>query len=283
MKNTPGLIGVLLLLCMAQYGCVQLKEVHAFTETSQKALENDHQIGYEYADYCWDSCYLYNVSGKQLMDFDCDCSHAEIYDMLINKEYRVLGDYFIALGKLSGAKSTIDFAPVATAVAAGTYGALVITSTESSVVTALSTAASDLFTTKYKSKTIKEILVKYHDTAAIAMELLQLHIDNLKSMIGLMRTKLQQRCDLLMAKTAASPASSVDAAAAEKWAIVYIYKQKYRELERIMASYDKRYRSLDKIRQGHITLYENVNDLKSDGFKKRIIGLATDIIYINNH
>lgn len=264
----------LLLLCITQIGCVQLKEVFAFTETSQKALESDHQIGYGYADYCFDSCYLYNVSGQQLVDFDCNCGNAEVYDSLIKNEYRILGEYFAALGKLAGAKSTINFAPIGTAVAAGTYGSLTITSTESSVVNALATAATDLFTTKYKSKKIKEIIVTCHDTLSVAMELLKLHIDNLKSMIELMRLKVQQRCDLLMAKTPTD---------AEKWTIVYTYKQKIKQLGQITASYNKRYQSLDKIQQGHTTLYENINDLNSQALKKRILDLAYNIIYLSNN
>ena len=106
------------------------------------------------------------------------------------------------------------------------------------------------------------------------MEIMQLHIDNLKSMIGLMRTKLQLRGDLLMNGTPTD---------GEKWGIVYTYKQKYKELGRIIATYDKRYQSLEKIKLGHIALYENVNDLHSEGLKKKILGFAYDIIYINNH
>jgi hypothetical protein len=274
MKNTRVLIAGLFLLCIVQYGCVQFKEVSQFTDSSLKSLENDQQIGYGYADYCFDSCYIFNISGRQLVDFDCNCGNAEIYDTLIQKEYNILGAYFAALGKLAGSKSTIDFLPMGTAVAAGTYGKLIITSTESGAVNALAQAATYVFTTKYKSKKIKEIIVKYNDTLSTAMELMKLHIDNLRSMIEVMRTKLQLRCDLLMAR------SSSDA---EKWAIVYTYKQKLKELGRIVSTYDKRYQSMDKIRQGHATLYENVNDLQSEVLKTRIVGLANDIIYLANH
>jgi len=274
MKNTPIVFCGLLFLCLLQVACVPLKEVHAFTESSVQTLENDHQIDYKYADYCWDSCYLFNTSGRQLADFDCNCLQDEKYDSIVRKEYDVLSDYFAALGKLAGAGSYFNFAPISDAIQEGTYGKLTVTANEANVVNALATVATDLFTTRYKSKKIKEILKKYHDTVTIAMEIMQLHIDNLKSMIGLMRTKLQQRGDLLMAGTSAD---------GEKWAIVYTYKQKYKELGRIIATYDKRYRSLEKIKQGHIALYENVNDLHSEGLKKKILGFAYDIIYINNH
>lgn len=274
MKNTLALIASLLLLCITEYGCVQLKEVHAFTESSRESLEKDSRTGYGYADYCFDSCYIFNAAGRQLADFDCNCSNAEIYDTLLGKEYGILGDYFAALGKLAGSKATINFAPLGTAIAAGTYGHLTITATESSVVNALSTAATDLFTTNYKSKKIKEIIVRYNDTLSIAMELLKLHIDNLKSLIELTQVKLQQRCDLLMAN------NSTDG---EKWAIVYTYKQKLKQLGRVVSSYNKRYQSLDKIRQGHTALYENVNDWHSDGLKKKVLALAYNINYLSNN
>ncbi|HTI07503.1 MAG TPA: hypothetical protein VL832_03070 [Puia sp.] len=274
MKNTPTVLCGLFFFSLLQVACVPLKEVHAFTESSVQTLENDHQIDYKYADYCWDSCYLFNTSGRQLADFDCNCGQDEKYDSIVRKEYDVLSDYFTALGKLAGAGSYFNFAPIGDAIQEGTYGNLTVTANEAKVVNALATVATDLFTTRYKSKKIKEILEKYHDTVAIAMEIMQLHIDNLKSRIGLMRTKLQQRGDLLMAGTSAD---------GEKWGIVYTYKQKYKELGRVMATYDKRYQSLEKIKQGHQALFENVNDLHSEGLKKKILGFAYDIIYINNH
>lgn len=270
MKNTLTIILGLLLL----YGCAPLKEIHAFTENSQAVLENDHQIAYGYADYCWDSCYVYNTSARQLADFDCNCRMAEIYDSIIQKEYYILGAYFAALGKLSGAESYMNFAPIASAIREGNYGGLTITANESKVVNALANAATTLLTTNFKSKKIKEILTQYHDTISIAMEIMELHIDNLKNMIGLMRTKLQNRADLMMSNASTN---------AEKWAVAYTYKQKYKELGRIMTSYDKRYQSLDKIKQGHAALYENVNDLRSEGLKKKLTGFVTEIIYINNH
>jgi len=274
MKNTRLLASGLLLLCIIQAGCVQLKEVHAFTETCQTTLDKDVQISYGYVDYCQDSCYIFNVSGRQLADFDCNCQNDEGYDTVIKKEYNILSAYFCALGKLAGTQSKINFAPIATAIQAGTYGNMVVTTEESTVVSTLATVATDLLTTKYKSKKIREILVRYNDTLAIAMELLKLHIDNLKSRIELMRTKIQQRCDLLMANNLTD---------AEKWSTVYIYKQKRKELAAIISSYDKRYGSLDKIKQGHSTLYANVNDLNSATLKKKVIDLASDIIYFNNN
>lgn len=79
MKNIAILISGLLLLCTL-YGCVQLKEVHAFTESSRQTLETDHQVGYGYADYCWDSCYIYNTTGRQLVDFDCNSDTIDSID-----------------------------------------------------------------------------------------------------------------------------------------------------------------------------------------------------------
>src|SRR5258708_4038626 len=274
MKNTRLLVSGLLQLCIIQVSCIQLKEVHAFTETCQTTLDKDTQISYGYADYCQDSCYIYNVSGRQLVDFDCNCQNAERYDTVIKKEYDILSAYFAALGKLAGAQSKINFAPVAKAVQPGTHGNLVVTTEESTVVNTLAMVDTDLLTTKYKSKKIKEVLVRYNDTVTIAMELLKLHIDNLKSRMELMRTKIQQRCDLLMAN---GPTG------AEKWTLVYTYKQKRKELAAIVSSYDIRYRSLDKIKQGHSTLYANVNDLNSQGLKKKVLDLANDITYINNN
>jgi len=259
---------------MVGYGCAPLKEVNQFASSCQQSLAKASFTGYGYYGYCYDSCYTFNRSGKFLVDFDCDCSYAHRLDTLISREYGILSDYFAALARLSGSETTIDFAPVAGAISEGSYGNITITAQESGAVNRLAKVATDLFTEKYKSKKIKEIILTYNDTLKIAMELLKLHLDNLRSKIQLMGTELQLRSDLLMARAQTD---------AEKFAVVYVYKQRSRELAGVIPAFDRQYEALDKMQKGHMELYSKIGELRSESLRKSVLDLARDIHYLSDN
>ena len=274
MKNKYATAAGFLLISLSWVGCTSLKEVSAFASTCQQSLDKDNYTGYGHLHYCYDSCYTLNSSGKFAKDFDCNCGPSALLDTLIGSEYEALSAYFAALSKLAGNGSVMNFAPIAGAVTAGTYGKVTITDNEAKAVNALSTVATDLLTTRYKTKKIKEIIIKYNDTIRTALTLLKLHLDNLKSEIQVMNTALGTRTDVLMAR---APDDG------ERWAVIYIYKQKTLEWAGVVADYDKRCQSLDKILKGHMDLDEKVNELGSESLKKSILDLTRDIVYISKH
>jgi hypothetical protein len=277
-KNTIG--ASLLLVLLSWYGCTPLKEVVTYADASQQCLDKDNYTGYGHLHYCYDSCYTLNQTGKFLNNFDCDCGPSALLDTLIGNEYNALSAYFAALSKLAGSGSVMNFAPIAGAVTAGTYGSVTITANESKAVNALATVATDLLTTHYKTKKLKEIILRYNDTIKIALDLMKLHLDNLRSEIQTMSTRLKSRTDVLMAKASSDSERRADG---ERWPVVYIYKQKSLEWAGIISDYDRRYQSLDKIQKGHATLFAKVEDLRSESFKNSILGLTRDIIYISKH
>jgi hypothetical protein len=273
MKNARNFLGLLAFCICCQVGCVPLKEVNLFTEGSRESLGKMIPTPYGYASYCYDSGYINKASFNALADLDGDCRGAFLSDSLLRTEYEALTAYFAALGQLSGTKSKIDFSPVAGAVQEGSYGGLTITSGESKAVNALATAATYILTAGYKHKKIREILIRFHDTLDLAITLVGLHTDNLKNKIMNMQIRLKERSDLMIRDARDDR---------EKWALVYMYKQKSKELAAVIDSYDARYHALEKIRQGHQKLVDNVDDLGSATLKQEITGLTRDIIYISN-
>jgi hypothetical protein len=274
MKNKRPLSNLFVLICLYCTGCAPLKEVNLFASASQQSLAKANNTGYGYYEFCYDSSYTYNKTGKFLVDFDCDCNYGHSLDTLIRIEYAILSNYFAALAKLSGSGSGIDLAPVAGAVSEGAYGSITITAQESKAVNTIATVASNLLNKNYKSKKVKEIILKYNDTLKMALELLKLHLDNLRSKIQLMQTELKMRSDLMMARAQTE---------AEKWAVVYVYKQRSRELARVIPGYDRRYQSLDRIQKGHMDLFTNAGNLRSESLKTTVLDLARDIFYLSDN
>ena len=261
-----------LIICLTGYACKPLKEVNQFATTCQTSLDAGNLTGYGYYEYAYDSAYIFNTTGKYLSDLRYDSSYGRLRDSLVSTEYHALSAYFAALAKLAGNSSIMNFAPVAAAVPAGAYGELTISDRQSAAVTALATVATDLLTTHYKSKKIKEIIVEYHDTVKIAIGLLALHLTNLENLIRNMEDKLKNRTRELLLNAGTD---------GERWAIIYAYKQKAHEFDSTLPAYEKRRQCLTSIDKGNDSLYEKVDDLRSESLKQSVLALARNIIYLS--
>jgi hypothetical protein len=145
---------------------------------------------------------------------------------------------------------------------------MTVTQTESNVVNGLAAVATAVLTTNYKNSKIKDVIFKYNSSVVSAVKLLQLHTDNLRSKIDLMQQKLTEKSELYLHDASAN---------AERWTLVYTYEKGYREYEKIKVVYDERYKMLDLIRKGHQQLFDNIQNLQEEGFKKSITILAKDI------
>lgn len=261
---------VLILISACFCGCLSLKEVGTFSAGSQRVFQGT-DFNYGYYEYCYDSCYLYNKSAKYLKDADCDCSRDTVLDTLLKNEFSILGAYYAGLTKLSGIKM-INFAALGKSVAAGTYGSITVSKTESSVFNGLSTAATNLVTVKYKTRKIKEIVSKYDKDVVAGINSILLHLDNLKGKIELMQNDYRTTTDLLLKKTTDENM---------RWAIININKQKAMQLDKVVLFYNNTRSAIKKIREGEVLLMANINNLKDDTFKQKILSLASDIIYLN--
>ena len=268
-NKTGFLVLAVSLLC---HSCVPLKEVGQFATTAQKNLDQGNATGYGYKDYSYDSCWLYNKAGASLKEFDCDGSQPSVFDSLVKNEYSILSAYFAALAKLADPSTSIDVSPIGGSVKAGTYGSLTITADESGIAGGIAIAATDLLTTHYKSGKIKEVILKYNDSIRLAIENLQLHIDNLRGKIRLMNIELMRHADLLVADSHSD---------AEKWTVTSVYKQRSKEWAAVVGLFDARYEALTRIQKGHMELAGKVNDLHSESLKKTILDLAGDISSIS--
>ena len=254
------------------YSCVPLHEVAAFSACSQKTLL-EFRFTYGYAEYCTDSCYVFNTHAQFLKDVECDCKRDTALDTLLKNEFAILGAYYAGLRKLSGG-SLINFAPIGNSITAGTYGPVIISSTEQSVFNGLATAASDLITLNYKTKEIKKIVAKYDKTAQTALGMLALHMDNLESKIKVMNTFYGTRANVLL-KNAADDS--------ERWLIIATYKQKTREFASEAKDYDNFQKIIKTIIKVYSLINANISNLKDDSFKKKILVIAGDISYLSSN
>ncbi len=125
----PARFAVYTLLLVAA-GCTPLKEVNTFALASQATMDKAAAFdGYGHFCFCNDSVIVYNETGRMLRDFDFDCSADTIADTVLRNAYNIMSAYFAALAKLADSRTAIKTAPLNSAVVAGTYGSLTITST----------------------------------------------------------------------------------------------------------------------------------------------------------
>ncbi len=265
-------ITIFILFSLAGTGCVDLKGVNSFTVGCCHTLGSINSLSYGYADYCADSCYIYNNGGKELKDFLCNCTQARNYDTAIQQEFSTLAAYFAALAKLSGSSEIINAAPLGKAIAAGSYGRFKISAKESGIAGGVSAAVTEVLTAQYKSKHLAEILQKYGAGVDTAIGILALHLSNLEGEIKVLQTELQLKTVLLM------HAATTDS---ERLSLFSLYKQKMEALNRVIAEYDSKQLLIQHTRDGHRQLLDNISQLKSKDLEKRLLSIAADMAYLS--
>lgn len=271
MNKTPILV-LLCLLALSFIGCTPLKEVAAFTQTSQAAMEKSAaSTNYGYFDFCYDSALAFSHTALYPRDVECDCSYGTTSDTIISHAYSVLGNYFGALAKLADAKTVINTGPLGSAIPAGTYGPVTITSTQAGIFNALVTAAQDLLTDNYKSKKIREILNTYHDTVYQAITFLMDLARSNRGLIRTMSTRFKGTVDSLL--TTISPGDHL--------ALLALYRNNRLRWEQAAAAYEQKFQVLEKIRDDHDALYRNVEHLGDQTIRKQVLGFAQNIIYLS--
>lgn len=264
----PVLFLILLLACG---GCAPFKEVSVYALASQTAIDkNDNAYGY--FDYCYDSALVYSNNPRYLRDVDCDCSYGTTADTVLKHANAILSAYFAALAKLADNKTVIRTGPLGSAIPAGTYGRLTFTSTEAGVFSALTTAAQDLLTNHYKSSKIREILRTYHDTVHLAITMLMdLSFSN-QGLIRFMSNRFRKTMDSLV-----TAANTVEG----RQALITLYRDNRLRWDLAATAADRQYKMLEKIREGHDSLFQNLEKLKDETVKKKVLGFAQNIIYLS--
>jgi len=257
---------VLISLC----SCTDLKEINAFALTGQQAMEKGKGISYGFEKYSVDSSYVFHPFPDQLKDVDCTCTQQKKLDVLNKKEYQILSDYFGALALFTDPKSSIDITPVGDAVQSGTYAGITISDDESSITATLSGFLTDAVTTGYKSKKLKQIIKLYHDSVVTLIAFMKLRSDALVGEIENMQEILRTNTDKLL-RTADKNET--------KWSLLFTYELQKKEWDGKLAMYKDFDSDFDKITAGGNLIYQNMNNLKSKDFKKKLNTIIRNLIY----
>ncbi len=261
------------MIVLVAAGCTPLKEVNTFALASQAAMDKAAAFdGYGHFCFCNDSAIVYNVNGQMLRDYDVDCSADSVADTVLRNAYNIMSAYFAGLARLADSKTAIKTTTLNAAVVAGTYGGVTISTTEAGIFAALTTAAQDLLTNNYKSKKIKEVLRTYHDTVDVVLGTLMVLTHNFHDRVHLLGNTYRKKMDFLVNKTD-SPGMRL--------ALVTLYHDKTLHWKQVEADYDRRGSALEKIRQGHEALFKGVDNLREESLKKKVLGLAQNIIYLS--
>ncbi len=264
---------VVCVVLLVTAGCTPLKAVNTFALAAQATMDKAAAFdGYGHFCFCNDSAIVYNNGGQMLRDFDFDCNPDTVADTMLRNAYGIMGAWFAGLAKLADAKTAIKATVLNNAVVAGTYGSLTLTSTQAGIFAGLSTAAQDLLTNNYKSKKIKEVLRTYHDTVDMVLGTLMLLTHNFRDRVELLANSYRRKMDFLVTKTD-SPGIRL--------ALVTLYHDKVRQWKLVEADYDRRDSALASIREGNEALFKGVDNLREESLKKKVLGLAQNIVYLS--
>jgi hypothetical protein len=265
---SPLLLGSFILIGFDS--CADLKEINSFALTSQQVMEKNKNISYGYVDYSTDSSYIYHPIPEHLKDVDCTCIQQKKLDELNKEEYQILSNYFAALALFTDPKSSIDLTPAGDAIQSGTYGSITITDQESSIAGGLTTFLTDVLTTGYKSKKIKQFIELYHDSVAPLISFMKLRTGAFTGKVSIMEEKLRTSADLLLRITDKNET---------KWSVLFTYELQKKELDEKLALYKDCDYDYDKVIAGGDLIYQNINNLQSEDFKKKLKTIIRNLIY----
>jgi len=257
------------LFCAAVFArCANVKEVSAFAVSSRQALEKQRTEAFGYYSYYHDSAYLYRYLPNHLRDVDCHCEAEKQADAHITSEYSLLVTYFAALARFADPGSSINFAPMASPVPAGTYGQVTITTQEASYAAYLAKALTTLTTTGYKAKKIPAFMATYRDSVAPLITLLKIRADNLAGRMVNLQLQLDRVADSLI---------SFASDRAVKMPVLFAYEQKRKELDGTLAHYQQRVHELETIIAGGQLIVDHLDNLNSQSFKDKMMSLVNGL------
>jgi hypothetical protein len=260
---------LLLLMPFAFCRCADLKEVGSFAATSQQIMEKNKTVSYGYYDYYHDSAYIYNSMPADLRDADCHFDAEKQADTSITNECALLSAYFGKLALFTDPKAAIDVNPLGKSVTAGRYGMITISNEESNIASGLATGLSDLFTTTYKSKKLKDFIRNYHDSVAPLIGFLAIRARNIAIRMRSLELEVKHVADSLISHTNQNEL---------KWPILFTYEREMKDLSGIRALYMQREQDFLDVQKGGEFIYQNAAHLRSRDFKKKLKILVSDLI-----
>jgi hypothetical protein len=267
------LISKILLGCFILVGlisCADLKQINAFAVASHQALEKNKNISYGFVKYAEDSSYIYHPYPDGLGEVDCSCSQQQKLDSINKTEYQALSKYFEALAKFTDPKYSFDLTPVNDAVPSGTYAGITITDEESSIVTTLTGFLSGVITSGYKSRKLQDYIKLYQDSVAPLIAFMKIRSEALGKKIKVMEHQLWNEANGLLRSEHDDKM---------KWPVLFTYELHKKELDREIEIYSDAVYHLNKVTEGGNLIYQNMEHLKSEEFKKKLNAIIRNLIY----
>ena len=260
-------------------GCVNLKEVGSFAKVSQEITDKNKDISYGYYDYLHDSAYIFHSMPDKLWDLDCRCEAVKEADSSLRNECVILSAYFGKLALFADPRSAIDLNPIGRSVNAGAYGSLTITTQEANIAAGLAKGLSDLFTTGYKSRKIKQFIRIYHDSVAPLISLLAIRANSFAGRIGNLQQRLTTDADTLLHRIKKKEERDVNHINLNemRWPIVISYERQMKDLAAIIDLYSHREMDFIRILNAGQLIYQNAENLRSKDFRKKLKDMVSDL------
>ncbi len=262
----------LLVLSAGFTGCVSLRAVHDFSETSSTDLQGFEDIDYTFQQHCLERCRLSAVKSLEIKRaLTCNCAVYQKADSITQFLYQAIRGYFDGLADLSrNALTHYHFDALKNALSAGEYGSVQINPQQAEAYTQIAHILLRATTDAYRRKKIKEYIGEANKPIHVLLKKFQFIIrDNL-------RGELKFRKETLYAFYKETLLED-DLSDYEKRAAASAYYRRIAAIDSKMARLNVFAESLETIAEGHQKLYDNRNRLSAKALSARITRYASDI------
>ncbi len=253
-------------------GCVSLKAVHDFSETSSTGLQGFEDINYSFGQLCLEECRLEAIRNLEISrKLDCNCSLYTKADSVTLFLYEAIRGYFDGLVNLSQNELThYNFDAVKNALTTGEFGSVKIDQQQVEAYNRIAHILLRATTEAYRRKKIKKYIAEGNEPIHILLKKFQFIIgDNLKEELNFRKEKLYA-----FYKETLLGGNLSDY---EKGRATSAYYQQISNINLKRAQLTVFSESLDTIAAGHQNLYDNLNRLSTKELSARITRYASDI------
>ncbi|SHJ25178.1 hypothetical protein [Pseudozobellia thermophila] len=257
----------LVILCSFAIGCVNLKHVSEFSDSSISALANYETLPTSFAQACRENCRQEHIANFNVYRTECDCSSDEKADSITRLIYTTSMQYFEGLMQISDNTLTYyETSDLSGILGSGNFGPVQLQEEDVKAHSKIATLVLRAFSDGYRRNRIKQYIKEADAPLQVLIHFLRLNLNgNLNGKLEVQKGKAQNLYfDLVNDK-------SLSTYERTKFAEDYFKRiSQIDENQRQLQRFDE---VLDEIAKGHQTLYANLDGLDDNEVKGRLARL----------
>ncbi|WP_209404472.1 hypothetical protein [Pseudozobellia sp. WGM2] len=263
---SKGFLGIVLLSWVV-YGCVDLKHVSEFSETSIEAISSYELLPNTFEQVCIQDCEQKHIRDYNVYKTACDCALNKKADSITGLMYTASLEYLTGLLEISNSDLTrYQTDNLTSTLSTGDFGPLQLKEEDVKAYSKVSKLILKVFTDGYRRKKLKEYITEGYEPLQVILHFLKRNINaNLSGKLNVQKSSIQAfYFDFVRDKSLSDY---------ERTKFAEDYFNRISEIEMNQKELQLFSEVIDDIAQGHKDLYSNLENLQDEKIKGKLARL----------